>query len=180
MVNTKKSLVRIAKTGAKKPTARKPATRKNVAAKKPVVKLTPAQERDLKAKQKVDELLKDSTLISSEDDLLVLDESNGEPKGVEWLEEQVTLQGIEIERLRKELGVEKENNINLAAQVANGSGGDGEVTKKVNMLFDELQTNYLKMGKNPSTGAPNLIIAPTAFLNRMIQIFPFLTKRKQF
>lgn len=180
MTIPKKSPVKIAKSGAKKPTARKkPVARKKPAAKKPVApKLTAEQERDQKARAKVDELLKDSTLTAPpKDDLLVLDESNDEPKGVEWLEEQVTLQGTEIERLRKELGIEKGKNTKLPAS---GGASDGELQKAVTTLFNELQTNYLKMGKNPSTGASNLVLPPVAFMNRMIMFFPFLKKNKQF
>ena len=68
----RKNTVGIAKSGTKKATARKPATRKP--APKAAPKLTPEQERDLKAKQKVQELLKDSPLADTKDELLVLDE----------------------------------------------------------------------------------------------------------
>ena len=66
MATTKKKPVTIAKTGAKKPaTARKPATKRKPAAKKPVAKkLTPAEERDQKAKATVKELLKDSPITT--------------------------------------------------------------------------------------------------------------------
>lgn len=166
--NQKNNTVGIAKGNTRKPAAKKPAPRK----------LTPAQERDLKAKQKVEELLKDSPLSGTKDDLLVLDDE--EPKGTEWLQEQLPLLTQQIETLKTNLQTEKDKNTILTQKVEASGGGDGEVTKKVHMLFDEVQTNYLKMGRNPTTNAPNLVIAPTAFLNRLIQLFPFLAKKKQF
>ena len=184
MATTKKKPVTIAKTGAKKPAkARKPATKRKPAAKKPVAKkLTPAEERDQKAKATVKELLKDSPITTPpQDDLLILDESDKEPKGVEWLEEQVTLQSTEIERLRVELATEKQNNVTLQEQVAKGGGvSDSELQKNVTTIFNELQTNYLKMGRNQQTNQPNLVIPPAAFMNRLIMFFPFLKGLKRF
>jgi len=163
-----------------KPTTRKPATRKPVAKKTAAPKLTPEQERDLKAKQKVEELLKNSpfTKLDKKEDLLVLDEDQ-EPKGTEWLQEQLPLLIEQLQKLNTELTTEKQKNEVLTQKLQN-AGGDGEATKAINMLFDELQTNHIKMGKNPSTGAPNLVIHPIAFLNRLIQLFPPLAKKKQF
>lgn len=171
-----KNTVGIAKGNARKAAAKKPATRKP-AAKKAAPPLTPEQERDLKAKEKVAELLKDSPLSESKEDLLVLDE---DPKGSEWLQEQLPLLTQKIEGLQTELQTEQGKNAMLTKKLEDTGGGDGEVTKAVHMLFDELQTNYVKMGKNQQTGGPNLVIAPTAFLNRLIQLFPFLAKKKQF
>ena len=97
----KKNTVGIAKTGLRKSIARKPATKKPVA-KKATPKLTAVQERDIKAKQKVDELLKDSPLAEPKDDLLILEE---EPKGVDWLEEQLLIhknQKLDYEKLKEE------------------------------------------------------------------------------
>ena len=172
-----KNTVGIAKGNARKAAARKPATRKS-AAKKLAAPLTPEQERDLKAKQKVEELLKDSSLSEPKDDLLVLEDE--EPKGTEWLQEQLPLLTQQLEALKTELKTEQDKNAVLTKKLEDTGGGDGEVTKAVHMLFDELQTNYIKMGKNQTTGGPNLVIAPTAFLNRLIQLFPFLAKKKQF
>jgi hypothetical protein len=172
--NQKSNTVGIAKGNTRKPAAK----RKPAAAKKPVAKkLTPEQERDRKAKEKVAELLKDSPLSETKEELLELEE---EPKGTEWLQEQLPLLTQQIEGLKTELKTEKEMNTVLTQKLEASGGGDGEVTKGVHMLFDELQANYVNMGKNQQTGAPNLIIAPTAFLNRLIQLFPFLAKKKKF
>lgn len=170
----KKNTVKIAKGGTKKAATarklakRKPATRKP--ARKPVAKkLTPMQERDLKAKQKVEELLKDSTFTQpKEDDLIILDE---EPKGIDWLQEQVALLSQQVETLKKDLA---------KAKTENAKGDEGEIKKGIGVLFEELQTNYIKMGRNPNTGISNLVIPPVAFMNRLIMFFPFLGKLKRY
>jgi len=173
----KKDVIGLAKSGtatAKKPAARKPA------AKKPVVKQPTAEEiRDQKAKAKVEELLQDSpiTTFDKKDDLLELDEpTKEEPKGVEWLEEQVTLLNQQKEALSAELGVVKAEN---QALKLGGGSNDGEVTKVVVQLFDELQENFVRMGVD-NRGMGNFRIYTPGFLNRMIKFFPFLEKHKRY
>ena len=70
----------------------------------------------------------------------------------------------------------KENDNNST----NDIGNDGQIKNSVVKLFNEIQENYFSMGKNPHTGQPNLIIPPIAFMNRMIQFFPFLDNEKKF
>ena len=121
---TKKDVVGLAKkTTTKKKTARKPAPKKPVEK-----KLTAAQERDLKAKETVEKLLEDSpiTTLDKKDELLELEEPTQEPKGVEWLEEQVTLLTQQKEALAADLKLVQVEN----QQLRDGTGvstGDDEL-----------------------------------------------------
>ena len=174
----KKDVIGLAKSGkvtAKKPAARKPA------AKKPVVKEPTAEElRDQKAKETVSKLLADSpiTTLDKKEDLLELDETPTpeEPKGVEWLEEQVTLLNQQKEALSAELGVVQAEN---QALKLGGGSNDGEVTKVVVQLFNELQENFVRMGVD-NRGMGNFRIYTPGFLNRMIKFFPFLEQHKRY
>lgn len=188
MATTNKDLIGIAKGNgdtkkttrkpAAKKTTRKPAAKKTTAKKPAEPKLTPEQERDLKAKQRVEELLKDADLTppNGDDNLLELVDENDtetkeEPKGVEWLEEQIQ---ILVDR-NKVLEVENE-------QLKQSGGVDTQgVKESVVRLFDELQGNYLKMGPHPTI--PNrgsFVIYTPGFLNRMIKFFPFLEDFRRF
>jgi phenylalanyl-tRNA synthetase alpha subunit len=186
-----KNLASIAKksgTSKKASTARKPAARKTTARKttqEPAEKkLTAAQERDLKAKQKVEELLKDTELTAKKEDLLELDETPVDNKSTEWLQEQVGKQADLIEQLRNELATAKGDYKKLHEQydtVKKGKGvvDDSDVKKNVIRVFNELQENYIKMGVSPS-GRPNFQIVPVAFMNRLIMFFPFLKEHKRY
>lgn len=175
------------KKPAKRKTTRKPAAKKTTrkpAAKKAAPKeelvLTPEQERDLKAKAKIEELLEDVQLTPKKDeDLLILDETpeTPEPKGIEWLEEQLSLITQDNERLKAEndvLVVENQQ-FRQGTPVVNN-----EVTVKVVELFDELQNNHIKMGNNPQTGVGNFRIYCPGFLDRMQKFFPFLTEYRKY
>ena len=176
-------LAKTAKKPAAKKTARKPAAKKTArkpAAKKTVAKkLTPEELRDQKAKETVENLLKDSpiTTLEKKDDLLELDEpTKEEPKGVEWLEEQVTLLNQKNEALTAELDVVKIENQTLKA---GGGSDDGELSKIVIQLFNELQENHIKMGVD-NRGIGNFRIYCPGFLNRLIKFFPFLEQHKRY
>jgi len=177
----KNDVIGLAKSGkatTKKPAARKPAAKKPAA--KPVEKkLTAEEERDLKAKAKVKELLQDSpiTTLDKKEDLLEFDDNPPEaPKGVEWLEEQVTLLNQQKEALSAELGVVQAEN---QALKLGGGSNDGEVSKVVVQLFNELQENFIKMGID-NRGMGNFRIYTPGFLNRMIKFFPFLGQHKRY
>ena len=186
-------------TGAKKPAAKKTTTRKPAAkktttrkpaAKKPAAKKatpkpepTPEEVRDQKAKETVEKLLEDSPIanLDKKDDLLELDETpKEEPKGVEWLEEQVALLTQKNEALTAENGVLKAD-LQTAMSRTTGSisKNDGDVKKVVIDLFDELQDNYIKMGVD-ARGMGNFRIYTPGFLNRMIKFFPFLADYKRY
>jgi hypothetical protein len=179
MATTKKEdkdVIGIAKGSGAKRTTRKPAARKTArkpAAKKPVEnKLTAEQERDLKAKQKVEELLQDVDLSPKKEELLELvEDEKQEPKGVEWLEEQLEI----LVKRNKELEAENQQ-LKESGVVPND-----EVRDAVVRLFDELQGNYLKMGQHPTIpNRGNFTIFTPGFLTRMIKFFPFLNDYKKY
>ena len=145
--------------------------------------LTPNEERDLKAKAKVDELLDGVKLTpeTKKEELLEVDvEVDDEPKGMEWLEEQVTKLAEENEKLKSEAALAKEDYSKLFQSfqqlknnIAPVENSDGMLQAKVVQLFNELQANHLSMGGN-------FIIYPVGFMNRLIVFFPFLEKYKRF
>jgi hypothetical protein len=168
----KKDIINLAK--GKKPATKRKLTAKNktTAEKKVETTLTPEQERDLKAKAKVQELLEDSSInkLTKKDDLIEIAETPEEsdkPKGIEWLEEQVILLRDKNEKLQLELIEEKEKN------------NDDVVKKSVIELFNELQENHIKLGVD-SQGIGNFRIYCPGFLNRMIKFFPFLKEIKRY
>ena len=145
-------------------------------------KITPAEERDIKTKAKVAELLQDVNLEPKKDDELL--EINTESKGdVEWLGEQVSRLSEENERLRSEAALAKEDYSKILADFQKLKKGDGIVLTntiddsalktQITQLFGEIQANYLAMGRN-------FVIVPAAFLNRLILFFPFLGGEKKF
>ena len=150
----------------------------------------PKEERDLKAKQRVDDLLKDvpltiNELNSKNDNSGLSGSSNKTPELTsEWLEEQVGLLSTDVETLRSELGKAKADYKKIFDENQQLRGGanvnDSVIKSKIVELFNELQGNYMSMGKNPINGAPNFIISPAAFMNRMILFFPFLQGEKKF
>ena len=175
------SLIKLAKGGDKKEkTPKKPAEKK--------VKetpLTPEQERDLKAKQKVEELLQDVPLISNpkkDDELLELADSET-AKNIEWFEEQLKALSSENSILKTELEVAKKDYTKLFTEFQKIKQGkdvaletpnvDTALKAQIVKLFNEIQANHLALGKN-------FIIVPVAFLNRLIMFFPFLQDEKRY
>lgn len=196
---TKNNLIDLAKSGkeitkAAKKTTKKPAAKKSakkVTAKKVVVKeQTPEELRDLKAKKTVEKLLEDSPIVTLENKEKILEieqPTTDEPKGVEWLEEQVTLLTEKNNALTAEMDVVKGdfNKILLENQeLKNGSLGDSvpndnNVKTVVVQLFNELQDNHIKLGVDKN-GIGNFRIYCPGFLNRMIKFFPFLEEVKRY
>ena len=172
-----KKAVKIAKKGRSKKTTKTTNLKKINESVNEKKTLTPEEERDLKAKQKVNELLKDTELLTL-DPTTPIESANetdetvklaGDANSVEWLEEQVTLLTQENEKL-------KEVNIQLTNELNNVGG---TVKNNVIKVFTEIQELYIKLGKNPATGKPNLEIEPLAFLHRLIMFFPFLKEYKK-
>jgi hypothetical protein len=161
---------------------------KKTGAKKVEKVITPEEQRDLKAKAKVKELLEGVSLTPKKDDLLEVDtqQTGGEEaKSTDWLQEQVGLLSSENELLKTDLLVAKDNYQKLLAenlQLKQGVGIQDESALKTGVLtvFHEIQSNYLKNPGNSQYGTPNFVIVPPAFLNRMIMYFPFLQKEKRF
>jgi hypothetical protein len=175
-------LLKLANGGDKKsPPAKKTGVKKEKV-------ITPEEERDLKAKAKVKELLDGVDLSSpkKEDDLLKI--SKEEQHGTDWLQEQVGLLSSENELLKADLAVAKSDYQKLLVEnqhLKEGVGIQDESTLKTGVLtiFHEIQSNYLKnpgFTTIPIAGTPNFVIVPPAFLNRMIMYFPFLQKEKRF
>lgn len=163
--------------------ATKKTAKKKVVKKKPVVKkATPEELRDEKAKKTVEELLEDSpivTLNKTEDELMELETTPEQPKGVEWLEEQVTLLTEKNAELTFNYEKAFQENQNLKNNVNPNTSNDGEVKKVVIQLFNELQENHIKLGVDKN-GVGNFRIYCPGFLNRLIKFFPFLEEVKRY
>ncbi len=184
----KNDLIGLAKNSKKTTNAvKKPVEKKTT--KKVVNEPTPEEIRDKKAKETVQKLLEDSPIITldKKDELMELDEPVMEaPKGIEWLEEQVTLLTEKNEALKSELVLAKEDykrifneNQNLKNGGFNSNTSDGEVKSVVIQLFNELQDNHIKLGVD-ERGIGNFRIYCPGFLNRMIKFFPFLEQVKRY
>ncbi len=173
-----KNLLKLAK-GAKKPAPVKKVSEKVIEKPKSL-----AEERDIKAKQKVEELLQDVPLVIEKKEELLEVDNIQENVSVEWLEEQITLLSEKNEALKAELEVSKADYIKLFSdfqQVKNGGVSNNDaVTLKVIELFNELQENHIKLGTDSRTGIGNFRIYCPGFLNRMILFFPFLANEKRY
>jgi len=162
---------------------------KKVEVKKVVKKTTPEEERDLKAKETVAKLLEDIPLNPNEK---VKEQEKSEVASStqlndnSWLQEQVEALSSEMELLRTELGEAKENYAKIFAEnqrLKNGSNSsdvmdsnvvdDSALKQTVVRIFNELQQQHLKLGRN-------FVIVPPAFMNRLIMFFPFLEGEKKF
>lgn len=176
MATKKSNLSRVAKKSTS--TTKNASTKKTTTAKtKPKV-----ENKDDLAKRKVDELLSDLPIDpKKKDDLLELDESSEvtvDKQSVEWLQEQLGKLAEENEKYKKEAEEAKTNYKKLYENFEKIKEGknvvtDDELKQNVSTVFNELQSNYMKFGKN-------FVIAPVAFMNRLIMYFPFLKKQKKF
>lgn len=182
-----KNLIKLAKKGDDKksePVTKKPVEKKEI--KKEVIKLSPAEERDMKAKQKVEELLKDVDLTpDKKEELIELDvEQPEQHEGVEWLEEQLSLLTEQNAAYKAEIELTKADYQKIFTENQRLKGGgvvsDDRTKETVINLFNEIQAHYFQSGFHPTTGQPNLILYPIAFMNRMIMFFPFLGQYKKF
>lgn len=182
-MTTKSSLVKLA-TGSKKITPVK--EKKETVIEK---KLSPEEERNMKAKETVKNLL-DGVNFNPEEKKDELLEVANEPvsKDNEWLQEQVSLLASENQNLRNDLQVAKADytrifNENQHFKSGSNGSSDEELKRGVVTIFHEIQSNYMRnpgFTTSPTLGTPNFVIVPAAFLNRMIQFFPFLAKEKRF
>lgn len=173
-----KNLLKLAKGSGKKA----PAAKKTVAKKET---LTPEEERDLKAKAKVKELLEGASLAPKKEEEELLEISREEQQGSDWLQEQVAALSSENQLLKADLATAKDDYLKIFAEnqrLKEGVGVQDESAMKtaVTTVFHEIQSNYLKNPGNTQYGTPNFVIVPPAFLNRMIMYFPFLQQEKRF
>jgi len=177
-----KNLLKLAKGNSKnvKPIAKKPAENK--------IKqkaITQADERDARAKKKVEELLSDVQLTPIiEEKLVVAEDTSGSNVSVEWLEEQVSLLSESNKNLKAEIAVAKGDYEKIFIenqQLKSGNFSTLDNTGiKVIELFNELQNNHIKLGTDPNTGIGNFRIYCPGFLNRLITFFPFLENEKRY
>jgi hypothetical protein len=177
-----KSLVKFAKGKGKE--TKIPAKPKVVA---PVEKpLTPEEERDIKAKEKVASLLEGVDLTLKKDpELLEVAPEEAEDEvsnDVDWLQEQVQKLAEDNDRLKSEAEVAKGDYAKIYDAYQQLKGGvslsapDGNteaIRLKVVQLFNEIQAQHLSLRHN-------FIIYPEAFLNRLIVFFPFLDREKRY
>jgi len=168
----KPNLIKLAKgTPKKAETAKKPVEEK---------KLTPAEERDLKAKAKVEELLQDVSLTpqskAEEESLIELDE----PKGMEWLTEQVTALTAENDVLKAELVTAKEDYRRIFEELQRFKSGAGVAdvsSDSILALFAELQTEYLRY---PPEIMNQTKVNVKYLLDKLAYLFPVVKKIKKF
>jgi hypothetical protein len=165
-----KNLLKLAK-GTKKTTSVKEAVEKPKSL---------AEERDIKAKRKVEELLHDVPLvIEKKEELLEVDNSQ-ENVSVDWLEEQITLLSEKNNELNAEFNLLKADYAKLLTEKDVNVVNDGVVIQNVIKLFNEIQENHIKLGSDSQTGIGNFRIYCPGFLNRMILFFPFLANEKRY
>ena len=175
-----KNLIKLAKGGnkiTKAPIAKKPVVKVD---KKPI---TPAEERDIKAKAKVEELLQSVELtpnkIIKEDTPVIVHEKR---EGIEWLEEQVTLLSEQSETLRNELAQAKDDYARLFQDFNNKKGNSNNmlnetIVQNILLLFSELSANA--SGNNPEKTIWKTVEIRYLIM-QMLQLFPFLEKYKKF
>jgi len=179
----KKSLVNLAKSN---PT---PAINKKTSEPKKIVvvekSLTPEEERDLKAKQKVEELLQDVdtalTLNNGGASVVAINEPDNtkDVTGIEWLQEQVAALSEETEQLRGELAQSRDDYTRIFDQYHNQDSSMLNETTKQNVLimFHELQNNFI--GNNPERTAWREAQIEY-LLKQMISLFPFTENYRRF
>lgn len=141
--------------------------------------LSPEEERDIKAKEKVSQLLEGVDLSIKKSEEIGLSTTSSEKRNdLEWLEEQVSRLTEENDKLKSEAQFAKEDyqKIFLAFQELKSGGvvkNEGDVKVKVVELFNELQDNYMSLREN-------FYIHPPSFIERMIKFFPFLQNVKKY
>ena len=176
----KKNMVKLAKkvsdtntkTTTKAKTSASTVKKKNTIKKAttPTKKVDKKAIRDEKAKQKVEDLLRDVKLTKTDDNEIVVHDNKGNEQSLRWFQEQTALLSDEVERLRLELSNKPPKT---------GINTDTDILKRgVITLFNEIQENYFKLGLN-EFGRPNLIIHPIPFMRKMINFFPFLTEHNK-
>lgn len=167
-----------------KPTEKQQAVVKAKPVVTPTVKvLTPDEERDLKAKQKVNELLSDVEFIPKTEEVVtpVVEaavESKELNNGVEWLEEQINLLTEENGQLKIDLNQAREDYGKLFEQYQNKSGDSNDTTvQNVLILFNELQDNFI--GNNPQR-TQWTSVQISHILKQMLVLFPFTRNYQKF
>lgn len=179
-MGNKSSLVGLAKGRNYKPVT---PTKKSVEKKIESViekQITPEEERDLKAKKKVEELLQHVDLAPK---IVIVEEIESETNerpvdaGVEWFEEQLAMLSNENERLRNECEVAKDDYRKLYHESqGKGSEVNERILQNLLMMFNELQDNLTGNNRERTAWSTANI---SHLLGKMVQLFPFLEKYKK-
>jgi len=122
-----------------------------------------------KAKERIDELMRDIDLNPQERKKATEKITKEEMGGIEWLSEQVDKLSKTNERLLKE-------NLDLK-KVKQDTTKDNtkeyvELKNSVITFFNEFQTYYFKWGSK-------MVIEPEKFIQKMVKDFPFLKQYKK-
>ncbi len=166
-------------------TTKKVVIKKEVEPKNIVLPVDLEEDRDIKAKKAVEKLLegisfnpldykkKEVEEVYEDSEEQVEHENSGNN---EWLEQQVTELTQINEYLRNQLAntsLQNTSNNYISNDVVLE---DNNVKTNVVKLFMELQTVYMNVGFNYSSGVPrtNMIINPEQFMIRLMDFFPFL------
>jgi len=171
-------------------------TIKKIVAKKviePIVKTEPIEEdRDTKAKKTIEKLMEGISFNPNDyksKEIDNIEEDSGEEEGDEpnennsgsneWLEQQVTELTQMNEYLRNQLASNLPQNNNYTSKDV--ALEDNNVKLNVVKLFMELQSVYMNVGFNYTSGAPrtNMIINPEQFMVRLLDFFPFLEEYRK-
>ena len=180
------NLAKLAKGNNKKlpEVVKKPQVKSIIKPKVVEVKLTPEEERDIKAKQKVEELLQgvDLTINPSANVEEVVDENTPQSAETnEWLEEQAGLLSDQTEILRSELAIAREDYARLYENMQNSRGGNSNgyenetMIQNILTIYNELDSNL--RGKN-AEGQIWTTVDIRYLLNQMNQLFPFTARYK--
>jgi hypothetical protein len=156
------------------------------------------EERDIKAKKKVEELLKDVDLSNPKEKELVVKDASDTPTSKEeknnlnWLEEQVNILSSENTKLKNDLAIAKDDYIKIHNQLTAKINelknqpqqenrlplqSSDTTNQNVLKLFNELQNNYT--GNNPEK-TPWSTASIKHLLITMTQLFPFLQEHRKF
>lgn len=188
----KDNITKLAKKGGagkKKTTQRKKTTK---VAKKAENKRIGEEQRDIMAKQRVEDLLDgvDLTNPNKEEEVVVAaSPTNEDLKNIDWLQEQISTLTKENERLTTELGTAKEdygkifkkftevsNNPNTPTPIVQTQSNDASQAS-ILKLFNELQNNL--MGNNKERTSWKTASIPH-LLGTLTEFFPFLDKHKRY
>jgi len=149
-----------------------------------IVKKTPEEERDIRAKLTVEKLLEGTSLIPKEKEKLIeIDTEVIQPEGAEWLQEQVGLLSSENENLRIELATARDNYSKILGESQRIKGNNPNellnetITQNILTLFNELQNNLL--GHNAERTVWTTANIPV-LLKKMLLMFPFTADIKKF
>jgi len=144
-------------------------------------------EKESEIKNKVNKLIEHVDLLknnigtgkSNTDENLDESKKNDESpelkkdKTIIWYEEQLNDMYAKYELLQKENEVLKIQQGNGNTSLDSESTNDKKVRETVLVLFEEIQTGYMNLGRN-------FIIYPKGFLERLIMFFPFLSNYRKF